>query len=197
MSVIHSVHRGEGVCLSACWNTTPPGPATPLWTSHTPPDQPHTPDQAHHPPPQTRHTTPSPRTRHTPLGPGTHPRTSHTTPLDQAQSPPPPPRPGTTPPQTRHTHPPPREADSSVRSTSGRYASYWNAFLLSLSSLLLIDIGEHRRSIHHPMSVLLLLLSSLLGLLMFSFENAWKYSPEGIDCLWYPSRKILSCDNVQ
>ena len=25
---------------------------------------------------------------------------------------------------------PPREADSSIRSTSGRYASYWNAFLL-------------------------------------------------------------------
>ena len=28
-----------------------------------------------------------------------------------------------------HT-PPPREADSSIRSTSGQYASYWNAFLL-------------------------------------------------------------------
>ena len=26
--------------------------------------------------------------------------------------------------------PPPREADFSIRSTSGRYASYWNAFLL-------------------------------------------------------------------
>ena len=26
--------------------------------------------------------------------------------------------------------PPPREADSRIRSTSGRYASYWNAFLL-------------------------------------------------------------------
>ena len=50
---------------------------------------------------------------------------------------PPPPHPGTrqTPPKTRHTpspgpgRPPPREADSSIRSTSGRYASYWNAFL--------------------------------------------------------------------
>ena len=31
-----------------------------------------------------------------------------------------------TPPRSRH---PPREADSSIRSTSGRYASYWNAFL--------------------------------------------------------------------
>ena len=32
------------------------------------------------------------------------------------------------PPRTRHTPPP--EADSGIRSTSGRYASYWNAFLL-------------------------------------------------------------------
>ena len=31
------------------------------------------------------------------------------------------------PPQWRN--PPPREADSSIRSTSGRYASYWNAYL--------------------------------------------------------------------
>ena len=28
-----------------------------------------------------------------------------------------------------YTHPPP-EADSGIRSTSGRYASFWNAFLL-------------------------------------------------------------------
>ena len=34
----------------------------------------------------------------------------------------------TTPP--RPDPPPPREADSSIRSTSGRYASYWNTFLL-------------------------------------------------------------------
>ena len=73
LSVIHSVHGGggKGVCLSACWDTNPPG---------------------------TRH---PPRTRH-------HP-----------------------PPTTEQT--PPRETDSSIRSTSGRYASYWNAFLLQLS----------------------------------------------------------------
>ena len=40
-------------------------------------------------------------------------------------------------PETRQTLPgdqadPPREADSGIRSTSGRYASYWNAFLLNL-----------------------------------------------------------------
>ena len=39
-----------------------------------------------------------------------------------------------TPPGSRHppreqTPPPPGEADCSIRSTSGRYASYWNAFL--------------------------------------------------------------------
>ena len=35
-----------------------------------------------------------------------------------------------TPPQSRQ--PPPPEADSGIRSTNGRYASYWNAFLLHL-----------------------------------------------------------------
>ena len=63
------------------------------------------------------------------------------TPLPREQTPP---RPGTPPdqappqsrpPWTRHPpalpdHAPPPEADSSIQSTSGRYASYWNAFLL-------------------------------------------------------------------
>ena len=60
------------------------------------------------------------------------------TPPDQADPPSPPeqtpPRPGRHPPdqtdtpsRTRQTPP---EADSSIRSTSGRYTSYWNAFLL-------------------------------------------------------------------
>ena len=47
------------------------------------------------------------------------------------------PIPGSRPPGSRHhpqqtsprTRPAPPEADSSIRSTSGRYASYWNAFL--------------------------------------------------------------------
>ena len=38
------------------------------------------------------------------------------------------PHPSRHPPPPRSRHPPP-EADSSIRSTSGRYASYWNAFL--------------------------------------------------------------------
>ena len=46
----------------------------------------------------------------------------------------PPPPQDQTPPWSRHppeqTPPPRRAADSSIRSTSGRYASYWNAFLL-------------------------------------------------------------------
>ena len=58
-------------------------------------------------PPRTRQTPPDqadPPTKQTPPGPGRNPR-------DQAEPPPPP------------------EADSSRRSMSGRYASYWNAFL--------------------------------------------------------------------
>ena len=94
--VKNSVHRGgEGVCVSACWDT-PPG---------TRPPQP--PDQADPPPDQT-----PPGTRHTP------PRSGRP--------------PGTRPPRTSQT--PPREADCSIRSTSGRYASYWNAFLFKINS---------------------------------------------------------------
>ena len=87
LSVIHSVHRGEGVCLSACWDTTPPGSDT------TPPDQadPHGPGKHPHPPGPGRHPpdqadTP-PRTRQTPpreqtpayglRAAGTHPTGMH------------------------------------------------------------------------------------------------------------------------
>ena len=70
---------------------------------------------------------PPPRTRHPPRA---------DTPRDQA------PPLGADPPQSRppradtlwdQAHPPPREADSGIRSMSGRYASYWNAFLLCIS----------------------------------------------------------------
>ena len=57
----------------------------------------------------------------TPPGPGRHPPRSDT-----------PPGPGRHPPSQDQADPPPREADSSIRSTSGRYASYWNAFLFLL-----------------------------------------------------------------
>ena len=52
--VCHSVHRGEGVCLSACWDTTPPGADTPQEQTPPGPDPP-----SRHPPrtrpPQNRH----------------------------------------------------------------------------------------------------------------------------------------------
>ena len=75
---------GEGVCLSACWDASPPGPG-----------------------------------RQPPPGPG-RPSRTRDPPRDQADTPP---RPET----------PPREADASIRSMSGRYASYWNAFLFNWS----------------------------------------------------------------
>ena len=66
--VCHSVHW-RGVCLSACWDTTPPGSRHPLradtpW-EQTPPQQ--TPPRSRHPweqtPPESRH---PPRSRHPP-----------------------------------------------------------------------------------------------------------------------------------
>ena len=105
------------------WAYTPPGPGTPPGTRYTPwhqvhpwhqehpLDQVHPPDQVH---PQTRYPA---RTRYTPLGPGTPPGPGI------------PPRPGT-PPRTRY--PPPSSACREIQATSGRYASYWNAFLLSI-----------------------------------------------------------------
>ena len=88
-------------------------------------------------PPRTRQTPPDqgepPRDRENPPGPRENPP-DQGEPPDQADTP-----------QTRETPPPtpPREADSRILSTSGRYASYWNAFLFvfifpfqkSLSSL--------------------------------------------------------------
>ena len=105
-------------------------------TRYTPQDQVHPPDQVHprdqiHPPgPGT-----PPRTRYTPLGPGTPPW-DKVHPTDQVH----PPGPGT-PPQTRYTRldqVPPRTRYTPPRYgyCCGRYASYWNAFLFfSLSSM--------------------------------------------------------------
>ena len=86
----------------------------------------HPPGPGRHPPGPGRH----------PPGPGRHPQTRQTPPLHQADPPGPgrhPPRPGRHPPRPgRH---PPREEDCSIRSMSGRYASYWNAFLYCRSVL--------------------------------------------------------------
>ena len=104
--VKNSVHGGGGVCLSACWDTPP-------W-EQTPPQE-HMPPRSRHPPwsrnPPGADTPPgayTPWSRH-PHPPGSRPPRADTH----------------TPEQT-----PPPGADCSIRSTSGRYASYWNAFLL-------------------------------------------------------------------
>ena len=103
----------RGVCLSACWDT-PPSPGADSPGADPPradPPRADTPSKSRHPPEQT------------PPGADTSPEQ---TPSPGADTPP-----GADPPWSR---PPgadtsPREADCSIRSTSGRYASYWNAFL--------------------------------------------------------------------
>ena len=98
---------------------TPPGADTPL-----PPEQ--TPPPPHPPTPHLGPDTPPdqgadpPWTRHPPT-PDQPPRTRP--PQDQT-------------PPTPRDQAPPREADSSIRSTGGRYASYWNAFLLLITCTL-------------------------------------------------------------
>ena len=101
-----------------------------------------------------------PRTRYTPLGPGTPPRTRYT-PQDQV-----PPRPGTHP-RTRYTprnqlHPPgsgtpppdqvpPRDQVSPPPRDGyccGRYASYWNAFLSCRYLLIYMRKGFKRIHSH-------------------------------------------------
>ena len=100
-----------GVCLSACWDTTPP------WEQTPPPPRSDPPRSRHPPPPeQTPSRADTPRTRHPP-GTRYTPWIRYTPGLS-------------TPPRTKYT---PQEADSGIRSTSGQYASYWNAFLFYLS----------------------------------------------------------------
>ena len=79
----------------------------------------------HTPPPRSRHPPPrpDPPRADTPPPSRTPPQSRHSPPQQT------PPRPDTPPEQT-----PPPEADSSIRSTSGRYASYWNAFLFEMET---------------------------------------------------------------
>ena len=104
-----------GVCLSACWDTTPPEQTPPQ--SRCPPGA-DTPQEQTPPGKQT----PPPPGADTP--PGADPPLGADTPLEQTN------------PWSRHlpgSRHLPRKADSSIRSMSGRYASYWNAFLLFLN----------------------------------------------------------------
>ena len=96
LSVIHSVHRGEG--SASVHAGMPPPPRADPPSRHT--------------------TTPLPDTPREQTPPGSRPPREQTPPILE-QTPPP----GADPP----------EADSSIRSTSGRFASYWNAFLFIIS----------------------------------------------------------------
>ena len=88
----------------------------------------------HHPnPPQGADPPDPPGSRHPP-GPGTPPEQTPPEPGTPRTRQPLPP--GADTPSSGSRHPPgpctpPRTADCSIRSTSGRYASYWNAFLSS------------------------------------------------------------------
>ena len=122
MSVIHSVDSGGGYLPQCMLGYTPLNQVDPLEQTPPGPGRPH--------PPGSRHTTPPDQTDPPRADPpeSRHPHwsrhtTTTTTPQTRETLPPvqpPPPRPGR----------PPREADSSIRSTSGRFASYWHAFLL-------------------------------------------------------------------
>ena len=120
---------GRG-CLPQCMlgYHTPPGADTPLGADTTPLGADTTPlgadtPRSRHPSPRSRH--PSPRSRHPP---GADPL-GVDTPWEQTP-------PGADTPRNRPPPPPPpQEADYGIQSTSGRYASYWNAFLLSMKFL--------------------------------------------------------------
>ena len=110
-----------GLCIPACTEAdTPPQEQTP--PDQTPPPEQTLPDQM---PPKAD----TPWSRHPPRA-DTPPRANPPrpeTPQDQTPPGPDPPKPDT---PLDQTHPL-REAHSGIRSTSGRYASYWNAFLSS------------------------------------------------------------------
>ena len=115
--VCDSVHRGRGS----------PGTTPPPGTRQTPPRTRQTPPQDQADPPRPGR---PPRTRQTLPDQADTPQTRQTTPPRPGRQPP---GPGRPPPRTRQT-PPPREEDCSIRSMSGRYASYWNAFLFKINA---------------------------------------------------------------
>ena len=121
--ICHSVNRG-GVCLSACWDTTPPGSRHPP-RADTPPEQTPPPqEQTPHPPEQiSLRSRQPPWSRHPPgADVSTPPKQTPPRSRYHPRSTPPPPPPEQT--------PPPRcRACWEIRSTRGRYASYWNAIL--------------------------------------------------------------------
>ena len=82
-----------------------------------------------------------------PPGPGRPPRDqTDQPPWDQADHPPmeSPPNGERPPPSGTRQTTPPREADSSIRSTSGRYTSFWNAFLFQKRVSRILSAGGMR-----------------------------------------------------
>ena len=133
VSVIHSVHRGvspwqgESPLPLPPSRENPPSPqqGEPPRPGRTPPGQGEPPRQGE---PPWQGEPPPPPGRENPPGPGRTPR-ARENPLRRGRTP----QQGESP--CRENPPwagrtPPQEADSSIRSTSGLYASYWNAFLL-------------------------------------------------------------------
>ena len=121
---------GGGVCLSACWDASPPGPG------RHPPGTRDLPTRQTHPPPP---------------GPGRPPPWDQRPPLDQR---------------------PPREADASIRSMSGRYASYWNAFLFG-------ECSDNSVNCNY---------SSCQGELFFKFLEIISTLTRFYNCVWIQNR---------
>ena len=109
--------------------TPPPDQADPPLGPRRPPQTKENPPRTRQTPPdQGKPTHPPRRTKENPPKPGRTPL-----PPDQGEPPLPPP-PGTKEnPPDQGEPPPPREEHCSIRSMSGRYASYWNAFLFCFS----------------------------------------------------------------
>ena len=110
--VCHSVHRG--VRASSQEARLPPG-------KHAPPPRSTHPPRKHVPPSPGKHAPPG---KHTPHG-SIHPLEAHSPP-----------------PRKHAAHPPPQEADSVIRSMSGRYSSYWDSFLFFLSFSLSLGVNR-------------------------------------------------------
>ena len=136
--ICHSVKGG-----GSTWPGTPPGTRqVPPRPGRYPPDQAGTPPWTRqvHPqggtPPWTRQVQHPRPGRYTPLGTRQVPPGPgrYTPPGDQVH---PPDQAGTLSPWTRKVPPlpPPEAADPGIRSTIGRYASYWNAFLFNFHAI--------------------------------------------------------------
>ena len=140
-----SVILSTGGCLPQCMlGYTPPWSRHPSSRSRHPPGA-DPPGADTHPPgadtPQSRHPLRSSPLEQTP--PPSRPPWEQTPPGADTPS-------GADPPREADTPPP--EADSGIRSTSGRYASYWNAFLLIISNITFnLSDGDNRmRWCHTP-----------------------------------------------